>query len=178
MKWVATCDIQQCGTLTSVDSDEPLQPPFRLRNLKWCSVSSLTLIEYSSDKQRLWSDCAYAQADLRLCWSHIHVPYCWKSHVLAQIRISVCTTRRGGCFTSSPGGGGEEYSHFFLIRRLGSSIYCLPLKKISGISGIPKKYLKFSNLQNIFEFCSLTLRKSPKMFINDPQKIGQFCDDP
>ena len=35
--------------LTSVDSDEPLQPPFKLRNSKWCSVSSLTLIEYSSD---------------------------------------------------------------------------------------------------------------------------------
>ena len=28
-----------------VDSDEPLQPPFRLRNSKWCSVSSLTIIE-------------------------------------------------------------------------------------------------------------------------------------
>ena len=27
----------------------------------------------------------YAQADLRLCWSHI--PYCWKSHVTAQILV-------------------------------------------------------------------------------------------
>ena len=35
--------------LTCVDSDEPLQPPFKLRNSKWCSVSSLTIIEYSSD---------------------------------------------------------------------------------------------------------------------------------
>ena len=35
--------------LTSVDLDEPVQPPFKLRNSKWCSVSSLTLIEYSSD---------------------------------------------------------------------------------------------------------------------------------
>ena len=35
--------------LTSVDSDEPLQPLFKLRNFKWCSVSSLTIIEYSSD---------------------------------------------------------------------------------------------------------------------------------
>ena len=26
--------------LTSVDSDEPLQPCFKLRNSKWCSVSS------------------------------------------------------------------------------------------------------------------------------------------
>ena len=34
------CDFQQCGILTIVDSDEPLQPPFKLRNSKWCSVSS------------------------------------------------------------------------------------------------------------------------------------------
>ena len=29
------------------------EPTFKLRNSKSCSVSSLTLIEYSSDKQRL-----------------------------------------------------------------------------------------------------------------------------
>ena len=38
--------------LTSVNSDEPMQPPFKLRNSKWCSVSSLTVREYSSNKQR------------------------------------------------------------------------------------------------------------------------------
>ena len=59
-----------------------MQPPFKLRNSKWCSVSSLTVIEYLSDQQRFWSVCAYAQADLRLCWSHI--PHCWKSHVAAH----------------------------------------------------------------------------------------------
>ena len=80
--WAAACDFQQVGILTSVDSDEPPQPPIKLRNSKWCSVSSLTIIEYSSDWQRLWSDCAYAQADLGLCWSHI--PNCWKSHALAH----------------------------------------------------------------------------------------------
>ena len=32
--------------LTSVDSDKPLQPPFKLRNSKWCSVSSFTILEY------------------------------------------------------------------------------------------------------------------------------------
>ena len=69
--WAVTCDSQQCGILIIVDSDKPVQPPFKLRSYKWCSVSSLTLIEYSSDKQRLWSDCLYVQADLRLCWSHI-----------------------------------------------------------------------------------------------------------
>ena len=81
--WAVTGDFQQCDILTSVDSDEPVQPPFTLGNSKLCSVSSLTLIKYSSDKQRLWSDWAYVQADLRLCWSHI--PYCWKSHVAAQL---------------------------------------------------------------------------------------------
>ena len=47
--WALTCDFQQCGILTSVDSDEPVQPPFKLRNSKCCSVSSLTIIVYSSD---------------------------------------------------------------------------------------------------------------------------------
>ena len=62
--------------LARIDSDEPLQPPSKLRNSKCCSSSSLTVIEYWGDQQRLWSDCAYAQADLRFCWSHI--PHCWK----------------------------------------------------------------------------------------------------
>ena len=39
--------------LTSKDSDEPLQPPFKPRNSKLCSASCSTLIVYSSDKQRL-----------------------------------------------------------------------------------------------------------------------------
>ena len=34
-----TCDFQQCGILTSVDLNEPVQPPFKLRNLKGGSVS-------------------------------------------------------------------------------------------------------------------------------------------
>ena len=86
-KWAVAWDFQQGGILTCVDSDEPLQPPVKLRNSKWCSVSSLTIIEYSIDYQSLWSDCAYAEAGLRLCWSHI--PHCWKSHALAQIEHSI-----------------------------------------------------------------------------------------
>ena len=50
---IMTRDFQKCGILTSVDSDEPVLPPFRLSNLKWCSGSSLTHIGHSSDKQRL-----------------------------------------------------------------------------------------------------------------------------
>ena len=84
--WASAWDFQQCAILTSADSDELVQSPLKLRNSKWCSVSSFTLIEYSSDLQRLWSDCAYAQADLRFCWSHIP---CWKSHALAHLQFHV-----------------------------------------------------------------------------------------
>ena len=48
-----TCDFQQCGILISVDSDEPVEPLFMLRNRKLCSVSGLGVIKYSSDKQML-----------------------------------------------------------------------------------------------------------------------------
>ena len=47
------CVFQQCGILTSIDSDKPVQPPFKLRNSKLCSSSSLTVIDYSSDLQSL-----------------------------------------------------------------------------------------------------------------------------
>ena len=43
------CDFQQCGILTIVDSDKPVQPPCKLLNSKGCAVTSLTVIEYSSD---------------------------------------------------------------------------------------------------------------------------------
>ena len=38
----------KCGILTYIDSDEPVQPPFKLRNSKWCLASSLTVIEWTS----------------------------------------------------------------------------------------------------------------------------------
>ena len=46
-------EISNFDILISVDLDEPQQPPFKLRNSKWCSVSSLTIIEYLSHQQRL-----------------------------------------------------------------------------------------------------------------------------
>ena len=46
-------DFQQCGIFTSEDLDEHVQPPFKLRTSKRFAVGSLTLIEYSSDEQRL-----------------------------------------------------------------------------------------------------------------------------
>ena len=43
--WAVACDFQQCGILTSLDSDEPVQPPVQLRNFKFCWVSSFTFID-------------------------------------------------------------------------------------------------------------------------------------
>ena len=40
------CVFQQCGILTSEDSDEPVQPHVMLRNSKRYSVSSLKVVEY------------------------------------------------------------------------------------------------------------------------------------
>ena len=64
--------------------------PFPALRIKWWSVSSLTVIEYSSDKQMLWSVCTYAQSDLSLSWSHI--PQSSKSHVTAHIYVSWSTS--------------------------------------------------------------------------------------
>ena len=32
--WAMTCDFRQCGILASVDLEELVQPPFKLRNFK------------------------------------------------------------------------------------------------------------------------------------------------
>ena len=44
------------------------------------------------------------------------------------------------------------------------------------MSGIPqnKKHLKANISKEIFQFCTLTLRKSPKIYRNDPQKVPRF----
>ena len=47
---VPICDFQQCGILTSVDSDEPVQPHFNLRNSKWCSAYNIQATSKGSDQ--------------------------------------------------------------------------------------------------------------------------------
>ena len=65
--------------MTSVDSDEPVQPPFKLRTSKCYFVGSLILIEYSKQ-------LAKALIRLQVCWSHI--PQCGISHVAAHLCLS------------------------------------------------------------------------------------------
>ena len=129
INWAVTCGFQQCGILAWIDSEESVQPPFKLRNSKWCSVSRWIFIEYSSNQQRLWSDCTYAQAGLSLCWSHI--PHCWKSHVAAQLSVSLLYSGiakgfkdkavtvkmkiRKNMYMFWVGGGGKRYQIMSLI---------------------------------------------------------------
>ena len=78
-----------------VESDEPVQPPFKFRNSKCCSVSSFTFIEYSSDYQRLCSDCAYGQADAQ---SDLR-PACRTYHIIGNLMSRlICLFRiEGAC---------------------------------------------------------------------------------
>ena len=78
MIWAVTWDLQQFGNLTSVDSDEHMLPPFKM-------MFSLKLKTHRIFKRQAKTliRCAYAQADLSLCWSH--KPHCWKSLVAAHL---------------------------------------------------------------------------------------------
>ena len=138
LNWATVCDFQLSGILTSVYSDVPEQPPVKLRNSKCCSVSSLGVIEYSSDKQRLWSACAYAQADLRLYWSHI--PHCWKSHVTAKL-WSIIVPKDSFILVNSVEPDVTWYAAFHL------GIHCLPKYSVLHcLRGIKHMHIHNSNV--------------------------------
>ena len=59
-----TCDNQQCGILTSEDSEQSEQPPFKLRNFKCCS-----------DNHRIFKRLAMALTRLCVCTD-------WSEHLL------------------------------------------------------------------------------------------------
>ena len=59
--------------MTIKDSDQPVHRPCMARFLVHPSLDRSEAVEGTCDQRRLWSDCADAQADLRLRWSHILV---------------------------------------------------------------------------------------------------------
>ena len=139
------CDFQQCGILTSVDSDEPVQPPVKLRTSKRCSVCRLIVIKYSSNKQRLLSCCAYAQADLSPCWSH--KSHCWKSHALAQIVITFLS-RLNICF-------GCSMRRFFWVPT--TYILVEKWKNMAFITQVSYRFLTAENLRLVLSRGSFLL---------------------
>ena len=68
----------------SKDSDQPVHPPNMPKVLVYSSLDSPGAVEGTCDQRRLWSDCADAQADLSLRWSHVFLRIC---RALAQIPI-------------------------------------------------------------------------------------------
>ena len=61
---------------TRLDSNRPAKLQRLARVLKAWIIASIGMVRYytiypRSEQQRRWSDCAYAQADLRLCRSHM-----------------------------------------------------------------------------------------------------------
>ena len=70
-----------------------------------------------------------------------------------------CRGHEGG------GGGGTFNFSAYVGSGLASTLH---LKKISGISSTPKKYLKFQQPPKIYPFCTMILKRDPKMHRNDP----------
>ena len=83
---VVTCDFQQCGILTNVDTLELVQSPVRLRNSKWYSFSSLTVIEYSLKATSKSSDQTAHMR--RLIWAFDGCTY----HIVVNpmLRLNYC----------------------------------------------------------------------------------------
>ena len=112
----------------------------------------------------------YAQADLRLCWSHI--PHCWKSHVTAQIYFfrtemqifslnwmmqsvrffNVCEapnvwTLKSSCFVSSRASSTPEFQ-FIYLHFIFSINYAIQLYTISRLLFVKGKLEQPASLQN------------------------------
>ena len=56
--------------VTNTDSDQPVHPLGTTKALVYPSLDSLDAVEGTCDQPSLWSDCADAQADLSIRWSH------------------------------------------------------------------------------------------------------------
>ena len=67
------CSLRNTGT-------DPLE-----KRLKPHGQQTLHMYALSGMRSPILAILAHAQADLRLCWSHI--PHCWKSHALAHVRF-------------------------------------------------------------------------------------------
>ena len=70
-KWASSRENLSSGFATRVDLNRPAQLQ-RLAGFIKLHINKLEILYYlGSEQQRRWSDCADAQADLRLCCSHM-----------------------------------------------------------------------------------------------------------
>ena len=80
----------KCGILTWIDSDEPVPPPFKLRNSNLYNVESVD-VHSQNIQATIKGPDQTAQVDLRLCWSHI--PHWWLICFCHEQACSNCMLR-------------------------------------------------------------------------------------
>ena len=74
------CDFQQCGILTSVDSDEPVQPFFDFRNSKWSSVSIINTPKNIQETSKGSDQTGFLR---RLIWGFVDRTY----HIVGNLML-------------------------------------------------------------------------------------------
>ena len=72
--------------VTSKDSDQSVHPPSMAGVIFHPSSDNPESVQGTCDQRRLWLDCAYAQADLSLRWSH----KCYCMFCRAMVHIIRC----------------------------------------------------------------------------------------
>ena len=77
-------------------------------------------------------------------------------------------------FTPGGGGGGTLIFSAYVGSDPASTVHP---KKYQKFQAPQKNIWNFSNPPKISQFCTLTLKKDPKLHRNDPQ-TSPFCDDP
>ena len=70
IKWWAFEPAHEKTCVTRKDSDQPVHPLGITRVLLFPSLDSPETVKGTRDQRSLWSDCADAQANLSLHWSH------------------------------------------------------------------------------------------------------------
>ena len=123
--WAATWQNQQNECAPSKDSDQPGHTPSLIRVFAVGMKKAWVLSYTSSTQRRLWSDWADAQADLSLCWAHVH----FVGFVMSRLSLLY----------------GKNPLQFI------SNECALDL---SVISGKPKSIPKFSNGKKAFKKCN------------------------
>ena len=96
--------------VNSKDSAQPLHSPSMARDPIYPSLDSPEMVEGTGNQQRQWSDCADAQADLSLHWSHkSYYRFC---PVLAIIFYFSTKTCCGYSLEAPCQGSSIEYHHY------------------------------------------------------------------
>ena len=81
-EWTATCDFQQCGILTSVDSDQPLQPTFKFRTPN--DARSVAEHSYNIQATRKGSDQTVHKG--RLVWAFAGRTYHIVGNLMSRLK--------------------------------------------------------------------------------------------